>query len=208
MRFIESGLLSMTLFTQSVFAGQAYDELYRLYDYPKTLHRSAVPVCFHHGCESVKRVSLTEEYWSRLARHFTPAAQNAAEEREQIRQAVAEMEQITGDLAGTSGDVAGDLGGFGTLEPQMDCIDESSNTTTYLTLFDQARLLRWHSIEPVATRGYLFIGGWPHYTALIRDKKTGEQWVVDSWFRDNGELPDILDLETWKDGWKPEGFTF
>jgi len=35
-----------------------------------------------------------------------------------------------------------------------------------------------------------------------------EAWVVDSWFRDNGEDPDILDLQTWKDGWKPEGFTF
>jgi hypothetical protein len=32
--------------------------------------------------------------------------------------------------------------------------------------------------------------------------------VVDSWFRDNGQAPDIVDLETWKDGWKPEGFFF
>jgi len=76
------------------------------------------------------------------------------------------------------------------------------------TLFEQADLLRWHTVEPVAHRGFLFFGGWPHYTALIREKQTGREWVVDSWFRDNGEYPDILDLETWKDGWKPEGFTF
>ena len=208
MRFIESALSAMLVLVQSASAGQAYDELYRQYDYPKTLHRSAVPVCFHHGCESVERVRLTDELWNRVAGYFTPAAQTAAQEREQIRRAIAEMERITGILAGTSNDVGGDLGGIGTLEPQMDCIDESSNTTTYLTLFDQAQLLRWHSVEPVATRGYLFFGGWPHYTALIRDRKTGEQWVVDSWFRDNGEPPDVLDLDTWKDGWKPEGFTF
>lgn len=203
-----AGLLAWPLAVQSALAGQAYDELYRLYDYPKTLGRSAVPVCFHHGCESVKQVRLTDEHWNRLAGYFTPAAANPADEREQIRQAVAEMERITGVLAGTAGDRAGDLASFGTLEPQMDCIDESSNTTTYLTLFEQAQLLRWHSVEPRATRGYLFFGGWPHYTALIHDRQTGEPWVVDSWFRDNGELPDVVDLATWKDGWKPEGFRF
>lgn len=193
---------------QSVGAGQAYDQLYRLYDYPKTLDRDAVPVCFHHGCESVKRVHISDEHWRRLARQFEPPAQDPAQEREQIRRAIAEMETITGDLAGTSGDIAGDLASFGTLDPQMDCIDESSNTTTYLTLFEQAGLLRWHTVEPRATRGYLFFGGWPHYTALVREKHSGAQWVVDSWFRDNGQAPDIVDLETWKDGWKPEGFVF
>ena len=59
--------------------------------------------------------------------------------------------------------------------------------------------MRWHTVEPVAHRGFLFFGGWPHYTALIRERQTGREWVVDSWFRDNGEYPDILDLKTWKD---------
>jgi hypothetical protein len=208
MRFRRPLSLISLFIAQPLAAGQAYDELYRLYDYPKSLSRSAVPVCFHHGCESVERVSLTDEHWSRLVRHFTPAAQSAADEREQIRRAIAEMEQITGELAGTSGDIAGDLASFGTLEPQMDCIDESSNTTTYLTLFEQSQLLRWHTVEPRATRGYLFVGGWPHYTALVRDRHTGDQWVIDSWFRDNGELPDVVSLDIWKDGWKPEGFLF
>lgn len=208
MRLAEMALLIVFVAAQPVLAGQAYDDLYRLYDYPKTLDRSAVPVCFHHGCESVKQVSLTNEHWDRVVRYFTPAAKNAADEREQIRMAIGEMEQVTGILAGTQGDIAGDLASFGTLDPQMDCIDESSNTTTYLTLFEQAELLRWHTVEPRAQRGYLFIGGWPHYTALVREKQTGRLWVIDSWFRDNGELPDVVDLDTWKDGWKPEGFFF
>ncbi|MGB5570048.1 MAG: hypothetical protein WBM81_12170 [Sedimenticolaceae bacterium] len=209
MRWIESLAVAVAaVAVQPAPAGQAYDELYRLYDYPKTLERSAVPVCFHHGCASVKRVTLKDAQWQQVTRHFAPPGNDAAAERGQIRQAIAEMERITGELAGTSGDIAGDLASFGTLDPQMDCIDESSNTTTYLTLFEQAGLLRWHSVEPRATRGYLFWGGWPHYTAMIRDRQTGQQWVVDSWFRDNGELPDVVELDTWKDGWKPEGFTF
>lgn len=209
MRWIESlAIIVAALALQPALAGQAYDELYRLYDYPKTLQRSAVPVCFHHGCASVKRVSLEDVQWQQVTQHFDPAATDAATEREQIRLAIAGMEKVTGELAGTSGDIAGDLASFGTLDPQMDCIDESSNTTTYLTLFEQAGLLRWHSVEPRASRGYLFWGGWPHYTAMIEDRQTGRQWVVDSWFRDNGELPDVVELDVWKDGWKPEGFTF
>jgi hypothetical protein len=209
MRWIESLAITAIVFAlQPALAGQAYDELYRLYDYPKALERSAVPVCFHHGCESVERVSLTDAQWRQVARHFEPAAADAAGEREQIRRAIAAMESITGDLAGTSGDLAGNLASIGTLEPQMDCIDESSNTTTYLTLFEQAGLLRWHSVEPRVSRGYLIWGGWPHSTAMIRDRQTGRQWVVDSWFGDNGEPPEVVELDIWKDGWKPEGFTF
>ena len=189
-------------------ANDAYDQLYRRYDYPAQLSRSAVPVCFHHGCESIARVPISDAQWQQVSRHLQPPAADAAREREQIRQAIAEMERVTGALAGTSGDIGGDLGGFGTLAPQMDCIDESANTTTYLSLLEQAGLLRWHRVEPRASRGYLFFGGWPHYTALIREIQTGGQWVVDSWFHDNGAPPEVLDLKTWKSGWKPKGFTF
>ena len=209
MRWPEWWLLLATAFgAQAGLAGEAYDALYRLYDYPRTLTPSQVPVCFHHGCAGVKRVDLRGTHWQRLASHFAPPATDPAAEREQISRAIAQMEQITGVLAGTAGDRAGDLNAFGTLAPQMDCIDESANTTTYLTLFEQAGLLHWHSVEPRAHRGYLFFGGWPHYTALVRDRQSGKRWVVDSWFRDNGAPPDIVELETWKDGWKPEGFTF
>ncbi len=200
-----AGLLPLLL-TASVSAGEAYDQLYRRYDIPRELTRSQVPVCYHHGCASVARITLDDDLWRRVSRHFAPPAAQADVEREQIRRAIAEMEQISGELVGTAHDRAGDLAGIGTLAPQLDCIDESTNTTVYLTLFDQAELLRWHTIEPVAHRGYLFFGGWPHYTAMVRDKTTGQRWVIDSWFRDNGEPPDVLELETWKDGWKPENF--
>ncbi len=185
-----------------------YAELYRLYDYPQTLSREQVPVCFHHGCASVKHVEIDERHWQQVSRHLRQPAADAAAEREQVRAAVAEMEHVTGELAGTSGDIAGDLGSFGTLEPQMDCIDESANTTTYLTLFEQAGLLRFHRVSSRANRGMIFYGGMPHYSAMLTENQTGEQWVIDSWFRDNGQPPDVVDLQTWRDGWKPDGFTF
>lgn len=210
MRWINVAILSIVLSGCMVADDSVspYAELYRLYDYPQTLTRAQVPVCFHHGCASVEHVAINEAQWQQVSRHLNEPAADARAEREQVRRAIAEMERVTGELAGTSGDIAGDLGSFGTLDPQMDCIDESANTTTYLTLFEQAGLLRYHHVASRANRGMIFYGGMPHYSAMLTENATGRQWVIDSWFRDNGEPPDVVDLQTWKDGWKPDGFTF
>ena len=103
MRSPETAVLLTTLLSLPAFGGEAYDKLYRLYDYPKTLTRGAVPVCFHHGCESVKHVALTDAHWQRLSGFFEPPAASAEEERAQIRNAIAEMEQITRDVVGRAG---------------------------------------------------------------------------------------------------------
>lgn len=207
MRWI-SAIIGVVLLAGPVtVAGDTYRYLYRLYDLPPTLEREAVPVCMHHGCETVARMRLSVADWRMVTRHFARPARDAEQERERIGKAIAEFEDIAGRLVGTAGDKGGDLAAFGTLAPQQDCIDESTNTTVYLLLLEQAELLRWHRVETPAHRGYLFFGGWPHFTARIRDIDAGRDWVVDSWFHDNGEAPEILELPTWKAGWKPDGFT-
>jgi hypothetical protein len=75
-------------------------------------------------------------------------------------------------------------------------------------MFQKYGLMRLHSVEDRATRGW-FLGGWPHTTAVIGEiaalpDKGGERlWAVDSWFLDNGAPPYTLPLETWKSGWEP-----
>jgi hypothetical protein len=206
MRWIEHLGVVLLLASSAATGTEAYRELYRLYDVPPTLGRDAVPVCMHHGCQTVAHIPLSDSDWGMITRHLADPAADPAQEREQIRQAIAEFERVAGRLAGTAGDKGGDLGSFGTLQPQQDCIDESTNTTVYLSLLEQAGLLRWHRVETRAHRGYLFFGGWPHFTARIRDLQSGRDWVVDSWFHDNGEAPEVMELPVWKDGWSPDGF--
>ncbi|MCB1785881.1 MAG: hypothetical protein H6953_11275 [Chromatiaceae bacterium] len=208
MRSVDGVLAGWLLLMHPVFADQAYEELYRQYDFPEAPSPKDVPVCYGHGCATVARVALSDPQWQQVSTHLSAPAADPAAEREQVRNAIAEMERVVGELAGTSGDRAGDLSGFGTLQPQMDCVDESSNTTTYLTILEQAGLLRWHTVEPRAHRGFLIVGGWPHFTAVLRETGNGTRWTVDSWFRDNGAPPDVVDLETWKGGWRPAGFVF
>jgi hypothetical protein len=131
---------------------------------------------------------------------FATPAEAPPEEREQIRSAIALLETVVGPMTGTSSDLGGTWPGFG-LPGQMDCIDESINTTTYLRMLQKYGLLRWHGVVDRATRWSLF--SWPHTTAVIEERSSRRQWAVDSWFLDNGEPPFVLPLETWRDGWKP-----
>jgi len=157
-------------------------------------------ICYDHGCSSLAWVRLSAEQWQQLRLVFAKPAGAAAEERAQIGNAVALFERIVGAMTGTAGDKGGNWKGLG-LPGQMDCIDESTNTTIYLRMLQKYGLMRWHSVADRVTRWSLF--SLPHTTAVIMERGGVERWAVDSWFRDNGEPPFVLPLELWKDGWRP-----
>lgn len=158
-------------------------------------------VCYNHGCADQAEVRLKLSQWMAVYALFEPVPSTPREERKQIAAAIALMERMTGEQAGTDGDVGGTFSGFGLMR-QLDCVDETVNTTTYLILLRDQGLIHWHNVANPATRGY-FVTGWPHATAVIEDKETGEKFAVDSWFGDNGEPPAIVALPEWLDGWKP-----
>ncbi len=170
---------------------------------PSPLH---FEVCYQHTCKEVAEVSFTDAEWREIQGFFEPAPASAAEERERIALAVSRMEVMVGQKINTFDDKGGNLQGWMADSYQMDCVDESTNTTTYLTMMLREGLLKWHRVEDRKTRGFLFFGGWPHTTAVIKEKETAKEWVVDSWFYDNGVPPVIMPLQEWYKGWKPPGF--
>ncbi len=157
-------------------------------------------ICYGHGCARLAWVRLSAEQWQRVGLVFAKPADSAAEERAQIGAGIALFEQIVGVMTGTAQDKGGNWKGWG-LPGQMDCVDESTNTTIYLRMLQKYGLIRWYTVTDRATRLSLF--RWPHQTAVIEERGSRQRWAVDSWFLDNGEPPFVLPLETWKDGWKP-----
>ena len=126
----------------------------------------------------------------------------AKSERSAIRQAIAFLEESIGRKTGSDEDIAGTYQRLGRY--QQDCIDESTNTTTYLLLLDQLDLLHYHNVNPLTSRPPIISGRLgPHRTAVIREKSTGIKYAVDSWFYDNGIEPEIVPLDTWFWGWHP-----
>ncbi len=149
-------------------------------------------ICFDHGCKSNAQVRLSADEWRRIGSAFGNAG-SAVEERRSIARAIAAFERIVGQHTGTSLDRGGNSAGAG-MPGQMDCIDESRNTTTYLRALERRGLLRWHSVAPRARRVSWFV--FLHWTAVVVERG-GESYAVDAWFRDNGQPPYVQRLSDW-----------
>ncbi len=165
---------------------------------PSNVSFSAIPVCHDFGCRNRTTVNLPLSDWDSVAGWFREPAATAEEERDQIRRAVGWMEVLIGRHSPTHRDLAADeLGESGLRESgQLDCIDESVNTTTYLRLFESSGFLNHHVVIEEAYRRSLFD---QHWAGQIREVATGTRYVVDSWFQPNGHLPIIQDSESWED---------
>jgi hypothetical protein len=151
-------------------------------------------VCFNYDCNRTREVRLSPGEWQVVVNQFRPAARSAAEERDMIRRAIAVLEHI----AGTQTPTHRDRGGNAIPENnhgQMDCIDESTNTSSYLSRLEAHGLLRWHRVAERAYRAPYWID--VHWAGQIVEIATQDRYVVDSWFLDNGELPYVQALNDW-----------
>ncbi len=128
---------------------------------------------------------------------------NSDNEIQNIKKYIAFMEREIGARTGTSKDVGGTYKRLGHM--QQDCVDESTNTTTYLILADQLGVLKFHDVLALTSRPPILSGRLgPHRTAVIQNKNTGEKFAVDSWFHDNGVTPEVVPLDQWRWGWHPQ----
>lgn len=156
----------------------------------------AITVCMNFGCKQKQVIAIDESEWMEAANWFASPAQTPAEERVQIKKAVGWMEVIVGRYTPTHKDVGGNFSEGATFPGQLDCIDESLNTDTYLKLFELNGYLRHHQVLERAYRRALVD---QHWAGQIQEKDTGKRWVVDSWFQNNGNLPYVQELEAWTD---------
>ena len=159
--------------------------------------------CYQYGCQKTAYISLNEDEQSQIKSVFTGNTSTPESEKLQISKAIGLFERIIGAKTGTEADHFGTFRANGQF--QQDCVDESVNTTIYLRLLENMDLLQYHKVSAPDTRFPLIHGGrWPHRTAVIIDKDSGQTYAVDSWFHDNGFDAEIISLKDWKKGWKPE----
>lgn len=153
-----------------------------------------VNVCWDYGCDRSARVVVPPRAWAGIRTLFEPPAADPAAERRRIAAAVARLERVVGARTGTDRDRHGNVVGSGR-DGQMDCIDESRNTTGYLRLLANRGLLTWHEVGPRARRLRWVID--QHWTAVVVDRSDDSRWAIDSWFLDNGHRPYVQRLEDW-----------
>lgn len=156
-------------------------------------------VCYDFGCRSSTEVTLSAAQWKTVSDLFD--ARDAREERSLLRLAIGHMEFLAGIYTPTYRDIARNLptsvkGSAGLFPGQLDCIDESINTSRYLELFESNGLMRFHQFTKRVYRRSVLT---QHWAAAVEETATGEEYVVDSWFTDNGGAPIVVLKTRWQD---------
>ena len=148
--------------------------------------------CYDYGCKTTQEIHFSDAQWNEIRAIFATEMDSSAE-KQAIRRAVATMEKFSGEIAGTHRDVGGNI--TDEYIGQHDCIDESTNTFQYLAALEELDLLRQHRVALKQRRIVWFA---THWTAAIAEIETGEEFAVDSWYLDNGEMPYIQPIADWR----------
>ncbi|MBV1694756.1 MAG: hypothetical protein KGP27_09890 [Hyphomicrobiales bacterium] len=135
-----------------------------------------VHVCHAYGCRMRTRFRFTDKDIADLGElmRTTRGAEpdTPEQERRAIAYAIGWMETRVGNAIGTKDDRPGmDFEGSG--DPtQQDCVDEATNTTSYLNVLATAGLIRHHTVDvPFSKENFLRgVAGWTHWTAVIVEK--------------------------------------
>lgn len=163
-----------------------------------------VVVCSGYNCNFKTQIKFTDSNREIIHGIFENVEfRTPEEERQMIANAVATIEKVVGPIVGTENDKGGVLEHefVGNIKKQ-DCVDESASSTSYLNYFHDNELIYMHSVSVPQSRGALIDGRWPHFSAVIKDKKNKKQYVVDSWYGDNGQKPVIMELQDWIYDWR------
>jgi hypothetical protein len=155
-----------------------------------------VTLCYNYGCHARAKVNFSEAQLGTL-RQSLAAARDAAAERRAISTVIGRMYAIAGEQTPVWRDKGGNFSDSGE-DGQMDCIDHSSNTYTFLSLLDAHGWLKFHAVlEPLRRIRFLVA---VHWAARVRDKATQQAYAVDSWYVDNGRPAIVIPVEDWNSG--------
>ncbi len=161
-------------------------------------------VCMHHGCSTEVDTGLSTAEWQEVRDIFARdpevgEADTPFGERVQIAFALARIEQLVAEHVSTGGDVGGSFSGMGR-NNQLDCVDEMVNTATYLVLMSDDGLLRFHRPGKRVTEALSPRGFWPHTVSTVYAIEEDRYYVMDTWIKNNGEIPYVLALDEWAVG--------
>ena len=150
-----------------------------------------VTVCHAYGCKAQTQFTFSEsditELRALMAR--VPRSDTPAEERRALAYAIAWMERRVAPTVGTASDRASmDFGGSGD-STQQDCVDEATNTTSYLLVLERHGLFKHHAVERPFAKDSLT--HWTHLAAVIRETDNGGRFAIDSSAGVNGENPTV-----------------
>jgi len=154
--------------------------------------------CHGYGCSRRAAIMVDGSLLRRAGSLLSAGRRSPEAERRAIGEIVKVYTAYLARQVGGGPDLPGSPPQMSGTHGQMDCIDETANTTSLLLVLEGRGLLAHHRVERPQSRGLFIDGRYPHTTAVIVEKGTRREWAVDPWEKPVGQRPDILPLAVWR----------
>ena len=157
----------------------------------------SMTVCYGFVCRRREILDFTAGDRSALTQIMAAGRASAAAERAAVQKAVVWFDRRMGPILGTTKRVAKADFRYFDDKHNYDCWDTTRNTTSLLLVLREWGLLKHHAIGDPKYRGNTLVLQTPHNTAVLVDRATKVEWVVDLWPRGYLQPPDVMTVQKW-----------
>jgi hypothetical protein len=158
---------------------------------------TSMTVCYGFVCRRREILDFTPADRKALTQMLAAGKASAAAERAAVQKAVVWFDRRMGPVIGTNKRVAKADFRYFDDKHNYDCWDTTRNTTSLLLVLQEWGLFKYHTVGDPHYRGNALVLQTPHNTAVLVDRATRVQWVVDMWPKGYLELPDVMPVEKW-----------
>jgi hypothetical protein len=158
---------------------------------------TSMTVCYGFVCRRREILTFTPGDRAALTQILNAGHASAAAERAAAQKAVVWLDRRMGPIIGTNKRVAKADFRYFDDKHNYDCWDTTRNTTSLLLVLREWGLLKHHAIGDPHYRGNTLVLQTPHNTAVLVERATKVEWVVDLWPRGYLQPPDVMTVQKW-----------
>ena len=158
---------------------------------------SSMTVCYGFVCRRREILDFTSADRKALTQILGAGKASAAAERVAVQKAVVWFDRRMGPILGTNKRVAKADFRYFDDKHNYDCWDTTRNTTSLLLVLQEWGLLKHHAVGDPKYRGNTLVLQTPHNTAVLLERATRVEWVVDMWTRGYAQPPDVMTVQKW-----------
>jgi hypothetical protein len=157
----------------------------------------AMTVCYGFVCRRREILEFSDVDRKAITQIMAAGRASAAAERAAVQKVVVWFDRRMGPILGTDKRVAKADFRYFDDKHNYDCWDTTRNTTSLLLVLQEWGLLKHHAIGDPRYRGNTLVLQTPHNTAVLVDRVTKVEWVVDLWPRGYLQPPDVMTVQQW-----------
>jgi hypothetical protein len=157
----------------------------------------SMTICYGFVCRRRHAFDFTSADRAALTKLLAAGKASAVAERAAVQKAVVWWDRRVGPVLGTDKRIANADFRYFDDKHNFDCWDTTRNVTSLLLIIQEWGLLKHHTVGNPRYRGNALVLQTPHNTAVLLDRATKTEWVVDMWTRGYAQLPDVKPADQW-----------